>query len=153
MLPFFSQSAKHCQQPHLSHSSPVILPALILRRFFRCNPGPASVLASPGTLLDMPIPGLYPRPTELGSLEWGPEICVFTNSPGDSEAGSTLRTTVKTTELSDSAPVSVSTPCPAKQESLGAFKRGSPIAPQASSLVVSTLAPDRSEFNLAVSGA
>lgn len=76
MLLFFTQSAKHCQQPPLSHSRPEILLPLVLRQFCSGDPGPVSVLASPGTSLEMQIPGLCPRPTESGGLERGPDICL-----------------------------------------------------------------------------
>lgn len=112
MLLLFSWNDKHCQHLHLPHSWPVIL----LKWFFKWDPGRTSVLASPGILLQMLSPGPYPRPTEPGSLEWGPAIHVLTNLPGNSDAGSSLRTNVKTTDLSDSATVSVSTPCPATQK-------------------------------------
>lgn len=52
----------------------------------------------------------------MGKLEWGPEICVLTNLPGSSDVGSGLRSSVKTTELCDSAPASLSTPCLATQK-------------------------------------
>ena len=67
-------------------------------------------------------PGPYPRPTEPGSLEWGPAIYVLTNLPRNSYAGSSLRTNVKATDLSDSAPVSVSTPCPATQKARSVYE-------------------------------
>lgn len=51
-----------------------------------CIPGPAASVSA-GTCQKCKFPGPTPAPLNQSLWRWGPEICVLTSSPGNSDAG------------------------------------------------------------------